>query len=295
MPAGSVTHRMFRLAAAGLLLAATTGCVRFGSKPPNQLLGISSQARLEPGVAQSGPPLSALFVEIPARPRPSTPSASPCAPMQCLCLCEEALWVDTPARQFQALLNETIVAKTGRLVLDPSQYPAQVGQVLHGELLEFGVDARPARAVVTFDASMLAADGKTVRRQRFSASRPLDGIDENSVRRRSAMRPMRSRPRWPTGSGSPNPNPPSQRPFALSLSKSRPFLEERTGLRQARPARIFGISIRRGFCSPAPSHPSTAPASPRSARAPRASMPRGPRRSASTGRAAHQPAPRSAD
>jgi len=181
MPAGSVTRRMFSLAAVGLLLA-TTGCVKLGSKPPEKLLGIESQARLAPGTTQSGAPLSALFVEIPGVPKAiDTQRVAVRTDPNSYAYVKKALWVDTPARQFQALLSETLAAKTGRLVLDPSQYPAQVGQVLHGDLVEFGVDARSARAVVTFDASLLAPDGKTVRRQRFSASRPLREIDENSV------------------------------------------------------------------------------------------------------------------
>ncbi len=180
--AHAAARRMLRLAAAGLLLTAATGCVRFGSKPPDRLLGIAPQARLEPGAAQSGAPLTALFVEIPGVPKAiDTQRVAVRTDANAYAYVKKALWVDTPARQFQALLSETIVARTGRLVLDPSQYPAQIGQVLHGELIEFGVDARPARAVVTFDASILAPDGKTVRRQRFSASRPLGEIDENSV------------------------------------------------------------------------------------------------------------------
>ncbi len=90
---------------------------------------------------------------------------------------KDALWADTPAHQFQALLSETIAAKTGRLVLDPSQYAAQAGQVLHGDLIDFGVDAGTGMAIVTYDASLLTPDGQTVRRQRFSATALVGKID----------------------------------------------------------------------------------------------------------------------
>jgi cholesterol transport system auxiliary component len=66
-------------------------------------------------------------------------------------------------------------------VLDPGQYPAKAGHILHGELTEFGVDAASHSARVTYDASLLAPDGQTIRHQRFSASRPVATIDADSV------------------------------------------------------------------------------------------------------------------
>lgn len=174
--------RMLRLAALGLVLAGASACVRIGSKPPERLLGISSEARIAPGTTQSASAASALFVELPEVPRTiATQRVAVRASANAYAYVPKALWADTPARQFQSLLSETITARTGRLVLDPGQYLAQSNQILHGDLIEFGVDAGSSKAVVTFDASLLAPDGKTVRRQRFSASRPVSTIDADHV------------------------------------------------------------------------------------------------------------------
>ncbi len=183
MPGGrSAACRTFGLALAGLMLMTAAGCVRLGSKPPERLIAIETEARIAPGISQTGPAESALFVEMPSVPKAiATQRVAVQTDATSFAYVPKALWVDTPAHQFQALLSETIAAKTGRLVLDPSQYPAQPGRVLNGELIAFGVDARANRAVVTFDARLLAADGQTVRRQRFSASEPVAQIDGESV------------------------------------------------------------------------------------------------------------------
>ncbi len=186
MHAGANIRRTIRrtlgLAALGLLLASTAACVRLGNKPPEQLLAIASDARLAAGATQSGAAQSALFVERPDVPKAiQTQRVAVRASATSYAYVPKALWVDTPASQFQALLGETIAARTGRLVLDPGQYPAQIGQILHGELIEFGIDAPGNRAVVTFDASLLGQDGTTVRRQRFSATRPVARIEAGAV------------------------------------------------------------------------------------------------------------------
>lgn len=178
----SLACRALRIAGAGLLLSTVAACVKIGSDPPQRLLGISSDARIAAGASLSATPQSALFVETPRVPRTiSTQRVAVRADPTSYAYVKNALWADTPAHQFQALLGETIAARTGRLVLDPGQYPAQVGQILHGDLIDFGVDAPSGMAVVTYDASLLAPDGQTVRRQRFSATAPVSKIDADGV------------------------------------------------------------------------------------------------------------------
>jgi cholesterol transport system auxiliary component len=175
-------YRTLRRAGTGLILVATAGCVQIGSKPPERLLGISADVRVPAGTSQSATPQSALFVEAPGVPRTiSTQRVAVRANATSYAYVKNALWADTPAHQFQALLGETIAARTGRLVLDPRDYAATPGQVLHGELTEFGIDARSGTAVVTYDASLLTPDGQAVRRQRFSATAPVGKIDADSV------------------------------------------------------------------------------------------------------------------
>ena len=175
-------RRTLGLAALGLILTAATGCVKLGAEPPERLLGIATEARVASGADQSAAAKTAFFVEMPNVPKAiATQRIAVRADANGYAYVPKALWVDTPAHQFQSLLGETIAAKTGRLVLDPGQYVAQASQVLHGELIEFGVDAPGNRAVVTYEASLISTDGQTVRRQRFSASRPVAKIDANNV------------------------------------------------------------------------------------------------------------------
>jgi cholesterol transport system auxiliary component len=67
------------------------------------------------------------------------------------------------------------------IVLDPGQYSADPGRRLLGELVEFGVDAGSRTAIVTYDATLVSADGGAITRQRFSASVPVGQIDAATV------------------------------------------------------------------------------------------------------------------
>ena len=176
-----------RQRAAGLLILAlslslTAGCVRFGGKPPERLLTITTATAAPAGELLSGSTGSALFVDLPNVPRSlATLRVAVSDGQNSIAYVKDALWADTPGRQFQAVLAETIRTRAGRLVLDPGQYLARRGQMLEGNLVEFGIDALKRQAVVTYDASLMSLDGQTVQRQRFSASVPVSAIDSNSV------------------------------------------------------------------------------------------------------------------
>jgi cholesterol transport system auxiliary component len=166
--------------AAGLLLS--TGCVRFGAKPPERLLTITSATRAPAGETLSGTTGGALFVDAPAVPRSiATLRVAVRDGENSISYVKDALWADTPGRQFQGVLAETIRTRAGRLVLDPGQYLARRGQMLEGSLVEFGIDAAKRQAVVTYDASLMSMDGASVQRQRFTASVPVSTIDAQSV------------------------------------------------------------------------------------------------------------------
>lgn len=178
----SLARRTMRVVGTGLLVATAAACVRIGSPPPERLLSINSDARVAAGTNQSAASQAALFIESPRVPRTiSTQRVAVRADPTSYAYVKNALWADTPAHQFQALLGETIAARTGRLVLDPGQFAAQGSQVLHGDLIDFSVDARSGMAVVTYDASLLTPDGQTVRRQRFTANAPVSKIDAATV------------------------------------------------------------------------------------------------------------------
>jgi cholesterol transport system auxiliary component len=170
------------LLALGLCVALLSGCVRLGTKPPDRLLTIATQARAPAGETFSGASDSALFVDLPVAPKSiATLRVAVRDGETSFAYLKDALWVDSPARQFQGLLGETIRARTGRLVLDPGQYLARRGQMLDGNLIEFGIDAATKRAVVTYDASLMSMDGTSIKRQRFTAAVPVASIDADSV------------------------------------------------------------------------------------------------------------------
>jgi cholesterol transport system auxiliary component len=83
--------------------------------------------------------------------------------------------VDSPAKLFQGLLEETVRRTTSRVVLDPSQTSLDPGLTVSGELQRFGYDASTGQVVVTYDGSLAAAGGNRVETRRFTATAPADG------------------------------------------------------------------------------------------------------------------------
>jgi cholesterol transport system auxiliary component len=160
----------------------TAGCVRFGAKPPAQLITIASEANVPVGSDFSGTAASALVVEEPATGRfLQTQRVLVNDGPNAIAYVKDALWADIPARQFRRLLAETISARSGILVLTPGQFATDPAGQLKGELIAFGVDAARGQALVTYDASLLSADGATIARQRFSATAPVGKIEAGSV------------------------------------------------------------------------------------------------------------------
>ena len=84
-------------------------------------------------------------------------------------------WVDTPDKLFQQLLEETVRATTGRVVLDPNQSALDPGLVVSGELQKFGYDAQQGTVIVEYDASLATQGGTHVQTRRFVAAVPADG------------------------------------------------------------------------------------------------------------------------
>lgn len=174
--------RIIALAMLALASLSVTGCVRIGTKPPERLLSIAAATSAPAGQTLSASRDSVLFVDLPTVPRAiATVRVAVRTGDTSFAYVKDALWVDVPARQFQGLLAETIRTRTGRLVLDPTQFLARRGQLLEGSLLEFGIDAGRRLAIVTYDASLLAPDGQSLTRQRFTASVPVTAIDSQTV------------------------------------------------------------------------------------------------------------------
>lgn len=147
-----------------------TGCISFGAKPPPTLLTLSTAAAPAVDSVRTGTSATALTVLIPTVPQKLRTARVPVqANATSLAYLKDAQWVEAPARLFQRLLAETVAARGNRLVLDESQYVTGPGEMLSGELLEFGVDAGTNQAVVIFQALRLDRTGANIVQRRFEA------------------------------------------------------------------------------------------------------------------------------
>jgi cholesterol transport system auxiliary component len=156
------------------------GCVKFGAKPPDMLLTVTSTARVAPGTVAQGTAGTVTIIEPDVPKTLNTVRVAVRADDDSIAYVPKAVWADFPRQLFRALLAETVAARNGVLVLDPGQYSADPGRRVMGDLIEFGIDARTHQAVVTFDAGVLERDGTIIKR-RFSATAPVSRIDQESV------------------------------------------------------------------------------------------------------------------
>ena len=85
----------------------------------------------------------------------------------------DAVWVEQPGALFARLLGETIAARTGRVVLDPSQYSHDPGTRITGTLVRFGLDPAAMQVVIVYDAAMERGGATGVVTNRFEARQPV--------------------------------------------------------------------------------------------------------------------------
>lgn len=160
----------------GGCLGALTGSV------PDSLLTLSAENALAANAQRQGTVASSLTVLVPTVPQKlRTPRIPVQATPTSIAYVADAVWVEAPARLFQRLLSETVAARTNRLVLDESQYITGPGELLAGELLEFGVDAASGQAVVTYQALRLTGNGEAVAQRRFEARERVGEINAPNV------------------------------------------------------------------------------------------------------------------
>jgi cholesterol transport system auxiliary component len=167
------------LVAACLALPA---CVKIGAKPPPQLLTIAPKASPQAGQLQSSAGLPVLAVFAPDVPRKLdnlriAVQASPTS----VAYVEKAQWAEAPRQMFRRLLADTIAADGAIYVADGEQSAVLNGRRLSGTLVDFGIDAAPREAVVTFDATLTSAAPGEAMRQRFTARVPVRDIDAKHV------------------------------------------------------------------------------------------------------------------
>ncbi len=174
---GAVTATLAVLSLSlGGCLSSITGSV------PDNLLTLSAENALPADAQRQGTVASSLTVLVPTVPQKlRTPRIPVQATPTSIAYVADAVWVEAPARLFQRLLSETVAARTNRLVLDESQYITGPGELLAGELLEFGVDAASGQVVVSYQALRLTGNGEAVAQRRFEAREGVGEINPANV------------------------------------------------------------------------------------------------------------------
>jgi cholesterol transport system auxiliary component len=169
-----------RVLLAALPLLALSACFG-GAKAPPQLLTLTAAQTRAPGQVRAAQEGRVITVTTPASPQESAVNripvyVSPTAVQYIV----GGQWVGKPNDLFRQLLSETLAARTGWTVVDPSVYSQVQGMTLGGQLLRFGYDPNSSEAVVTFEAS-LARPGQTVTTNRFESRVPVAAAEANAV------------------------------------------------------------------------------------------------------------------
>lgn len=158
------------------LAACSIGGMLGGGKAPPHLFDLTADATAAVSPSRSAAAGETVTIRVPVTPRELRTTRVPVQVNPIVVeYVKDVTWVDTPDRLFQALLEETIRATTGRVVLDPAQSALDPGLVVTGELQTFGYDAQQGLAVVQYDASLATQGGTHVQTRRFQATLPADG------------------------------------------------------------------------------------------------------------------------
>jgi cholesterol transport system auxiliary component len=167
-----------KYAALSATLALSLGaCVSFGGKAPPSLLVLTPVNSVANGTTKSGASADALIVLLPEASRSLDTNRVPVQiDDSSIAYLKNAVWADKPSRLMQALLMETIAAKTGRLVLNETDAGGKASQYLSGGLLAFGIDAASSEAVVIYDAVKLVR-GQSVEKKRFEARQLVTAVE----------------------------------------------------------------------------------------------------------------------
>ena len=147
----------------------------FGGHAPSQLLTLTPAEMRPVATPRSAGQGEAITVTVPSLPQALRTNRIPVyvneTTIQYL---TDAVWVEQPGALFARLLGETIAARTGRVVLDPSQYSHDPGTRITGTLVKFGLDPAAMQVVIVYDA-VLARSGTNgaVMTNRFEAHLPV--------------------------------------------------------------------------------------------------------------------------
>lgn len=170
-----------RLTLAPALAAAfaLSGCFG-GAKAPDHLLTLTAAETRPAATPRTAGQGEAITVVVPTIPQALRTTRIPVyvndTTIQYL---PQAVWVENPGALFGRLLGETISARTGRVVLDPSQYSHDPGTRLTGTLVKFGLDPGRMEAVVVYDAAIERPAGVTT--NRFEARVAVSAATRDAV------------------------------------------------------------------------------------------------------------------
>lgn len=160
-----------KLIAAALATLALSAC--FGGGAPDALLTLTPAETRPAAQPRSAAPGEAVTVVVPTVPQALRTTRVPVYVSETVVqYLTDAVWVENPGPLFGRLLSETISAKTGRVVLDPSQYSHDPGTRITGQLQRFGLDPNAMEVVVVYDAAMQRSQGG-VTTNRFEARVPV--------------------------------------------------------------------------------------------------------------------------
>lgn len=149
---------------------ALPGCISLGGKTPELLFGLTADKSAPAGATASGRLSDAIVVLDPETDRSLDVLRVPVrVDGSNIAYLKDAAWIEKPAREFRALLAETIRAETGQLVVEGSDFEAAGKTFVRGRLLEMGYDAPRGAVIVRFDAMRSGAPGSDIVTRRFEA------------------------------------------------------------------------------------------------------------------------------
>lgn len=169
--------RLFIVAVGALSLASCFG----GKKVPPTLLTLTSSAPAPASTVRAASAGEAITIDVPVIPKELNTTRVPAqVGPTAIAYIKNLMWVETPDRLFQDLVQETVMRTTSRVVLDPRQSSLDPGLKLTGTLSRFGYDSAEGVALVRYDGALSTAGGTRVETRRFEARVPADGT-ANSV------------------------------------------------------------------------------------------------------------------
>jgi cholesterol transport system auxiliary component len=166
---------------AAFALLTLSGCISFGPKAPDHLIGLTSDAQVPPGQVKVTSEKQAIGVALPALSAELRTQRIAVQTGTDFAYLPKSGWIDTPNHMFRAVLAETIEAKTGRFVPDQRNAVITPDTRLGGTLSAFELLGGQGKVLVIFDATISHSGSDQIQTRRFEATAPTGGEDAESV------------------------------------------------------------------------------------------------------------------